>query len=326
MAVMTMIKAIQDGMRVEMERDDSVLVLGEDVGVNGGVFRATEGLYQQFGEKRVFDTPLAESGIIGTSVALAALGFRPVAEIQFQGFVYETMDQICSQAARLRFRSGGRFNVPMVIRSPFGGGVKTPEMHSDSLEALFLHTPGLKVVIPSNPYDAKGLLIAAIRDPDPVLYFEPMRLYRSVKQEVPEEAYTVPIGKARIVKEGSDVTLIAYGAMVPMAEKAALQAEKERGIKAEIIDLRTINPLDMDTLLASVEKTGRVVIVHEAVKTGGVGAELIARINESAILSLEAPVVRVTGYDTPYPISSLEDEWLPSVGRIRTAIDQVLDF
>ncbi|MEW9031275.1 MAG: alpha-ketoacid dehydrogenase subunit beta [Planifilum fimeticola] len=326
MAVMTMIKAIQDGMRAEMERDDSVLVLGEDVGVNGGVFRATEGLYQQFGEKRVFDTPLAESGIIGTSVALAALGFRPVAEIQFQGFVYETMDQICSQAARLRFRSGGRFNVPMVIRSPFGGGVKTPEMHSDSLEALFLHTPGLKVVIPSNPYDAKGLLIAAIRDPDPVLYFEPMRLYRSVKQEVPEEAYTVPIGKARIVKEGSDVTLIAYGAMVPMAEKAALQAEKERGIKAEIIDLRTITPLDMDTLLASVEKTGRVVIVHEAVKTGGVGAELIARINESAILSLEAPVVRVTGYDTPYPISSLEDEWLPSVGRIRTAIDQVLDF
>lgn len=326
MAVMTMIKAIQDGMRAEMERDDSVLVLGEDVGVNGGVFRATEGLYQQFGEKRVFDTPLAESGIIGTSVALAALGFRPVAEIQFQGFVYETMDQICSQAARLRFRSGGRFNVPMVIRSPFGGGVKTPEMHSDSLEALFLHTPGLKVVIPSTPYDAKGLLIAAIRDPDPVLYFEPMRLYRSVKQEVPEEAYTVPIGKARIVKEGSDVTLIAYGAMVPMAEKAALQAEKERGIKAEIIDLRTINPLDMDTLLASVEKTGRVVIVHEAVKTGGVGAELIARINEKAILHLEAPVVRVTGYDTPYPISSLEDEWLPSVGRIRTAIDQVLDF
>ncbi|MFS8514193.1 MAG: alpha-ketoacid dehydrogenase subunit beta [Planifilum fulgidum] len=326
MAVMTMIKAIQDGMRVEMERDDSVLVLGEDVGVNGGVFRATEGLYQQFGEKRVFDTPLAESGIIGTSVALAALGFRPVAEIQFQGFVYETMDQICSQAARLRFRSGGRFNVPLVIRSPFGGGVKTPELHSDSLEALFLHTPGLKVVIPSTPYDAKGLLIAAIRDPDPVLFFEPMRLYRSVKQEVPEEAYTVPIGKARIVKEGSDVTLVAYGAMVPMAEKAALQAEKERGITAEIIDLRTINPLDMDTLLASVEKTGRVVIVHEAVKTGGVGAELIARINERAILSLEAPVVRVTGYDTPYPISSLEDDWLPSVGRIRAAIDQVLDF
>jgi pyruvate dehydrogenase E1 component beta subunit len=323
---MTMIKAIQDGMRVEMERDDSVLVLGEDVGVNGGVFRATEGLYQQFGEKRVFDTPLAESGIIGTSVALAALGFRPVAEIQFQGFVYETMDQICSQAARLRFRSGGRFNVPLVIRSPFGGGVRTPEMHSDSLEALFLHTPGLKVVIPSTPYDAKGLLISAIRDPDPVLYFEPMRLYRSVKQEVPEEAYTVPIGKARIVKEGKDVTLVAFGAMVPMAEKAAQQAEEERGISAEIIDLRTINPLDMDTLLGSVEKTGRVVIVHEAVKTGGVGAELIARINERAILSLEAPVVRVTGYDTPYPISSLEDDWLPSVERIRAAIDQVLDF
>ena len=326
MAVMTMIKAIQDGMRVEMERDDSVLVLGEDVGVNGGVFRATEGLYQQFGEKRVFDTPLAESGIIGTSVALAALGFRPVAEIQFQGFVYETMDQICWQAARLRFRSGGRFNVPLVIRSPFGGGVRTPEMHSDSLEALFLHTPGLKVVIPSTPYDAKGLLISAIRDPDPVLYFEPMRLYRSVKQEVPEEAYTVPIGKARIVKEGKDVTLVAFGAMVPMAEKAAQQAEEERGISAEIIDLRTINPLDMDTLLGSVEKTGRVVIIHEAVKTGGVGAELMARINEKAILHLEAPVVRVTGYDTPYPISSLEDDWLPSVERIRAAIDQVLDF
>jgi pyruvate dehydrogenase E1 component beta subunit len=326
MATMTMIKAITDAMRVEMERDERVLVMGEDVGVNGGVFRATEGLYQQFGENRVFDTPLAESGIIGTAVALAATGFRPVAEIQFSGFVYETMDQICSQAARLRFRSGGRFNVPLVIRSPYGGGVKTPEMHSDSLEALFVHQPGLKVVIPSTPYDAKGLLISAMRDPDPVLFFEPMRLYRSVKQEVPEGEYTVPIGKANVVKEGNDVTLIAWGAMVPMAQKAAEQAEQERGITAEVIDLRTLAPMDMETILSSVEKTGRVVVVHEAVGTGGVGAEIIARINEEAILSLEAPVLRVTGFDTPYPISSLEDEWLPSVARIRTAIDKVLDF
>lgn len=326
MAEMTMIQAITDGMRAEMERDETVLVMGEDVGVNGGVFRATEGLYQKFGENRVFDTPLAESGIIGSAIGLATQNFKPIAEIQFQGFVYVPMDQISSQAARLRFRSGGRFNVPMVIRSPFGGGVKAPEMHSDSLEALFLHTPGLKIVIPSNPYDAKGLLISAIRDPDPVLYFEPMRLYRSVKGEVPEEAYTVPLGKANVVKEGSDVTLIAYGTMVGVAEKAAAIAEQERGISAEVIDLRSIVPMDMETILASVKKTGRVIVVHEAVQSGGVAAEIMARINEEAILHLESPVLRVTGFDTPFPIPMIEDEWMPSAERVRTAIDQVLDF
>ena len=326
MAEMTMIQAITDGMRAEMERDETVLVMGEDVGVNGGVFRATEGLYQKFGENRVFDTPLAESGIIGSAIGLATQNFKPIAEIQFQGFVYVPMDQISSQAARLRFRSGGRFNVPMVIRSPFGGGVKAPEMHSDSLEALFLHTPGLKIVIPSNPYDAKGLLISAIRDPDPVLYFEPMRLYRSVKGEVPEEAYTVPLGKANVVKEGSDVTLIAYGTMVGVAEKAAAIAEQERGISAEVIDLRSIVPMDIETILASVKKTGRVIVVHEAVQSGGVAAEIMARINEEAILHLESPVLRVTGFDTPFPIPMIEDEWMPSAERVRTAIDQVLDF
>ncbi|GGE09216.1 pyruvate dehydrogenase E1 component subunit beta [Marinithermofilum abyssi] len=326
MATMTLIKAINDAMRVEMERDENVVVLGEDVGVNGGVFRATEGLYQTFGEKRSFDTPLAESGIIGASIGLATMGFKPVAEIQFAGFIYECMDQISTQAARLSFRSGGRFNVPLTIRIPYGGGVKTPEMHSDSLEALFLHSPGVKVVVPSNPYDAKGLLISAIRDEDPVMFYEPMKLYRSVKGEVPEEAYTVPIGKANVVQEGSDVTLIAYGAMVPMAQKAAEKAEKERGVKAEVIDLRTISPLDLETIIGSVEKTGRAVVIHEAAQTGGVGAEIVARINEEAILSLEAPVQRVTGFDTPYPPSAIEDEWLPTPERICAGIYKTLDF
>ncbi|MFD1427895.1 pyruvate dehydrogenase E1 component beta subunit [Kroppenstedtia sanguinis] len=326
MATMTLINAINHAMRVEMERDKNVVVMGEDVGVNGGVFRATADLYQTFGEKRSFDTPLAESAIIGTAIGLASQGFRPVPEIQFAGFVYECMDQISTQAARLRMRSGGRFNVPITIRVPYGGGVKTPEMHSDSLEALFLHSPGVKVVMPSNPYDAKGLLISAIRDDDPVIFYEPMKLYRSVKAEVPEEDYTVPLGKAHVVKEGTDVTLIAYGAMVPLCEKAAAQAEKERGIQVEVIDLRTISPFDLDTIISSVEKTHRAVVVHEAAQTGGVGAELSARIHEEAILSLEAPVVRVTGFDTPYPLTAIEDEWLPTVDRVCAGIYKTLDF
>lgn len=326
MATMTLIKAINDAMRVEMEQDENVIVLGEDVGVNGGVFRATADLYQTFGEKRSFDTPLAESAIIGSAIGMASQGFRPVPEIQFSGFVYECMDQIATQAARLRMRSGGRFHVPITIRIPYGGGVKTPEMHSDSLEALFMHSPGVKVVIPSNPYDAKGLLISAIRDNDPVIFFEPMKLYRSVKAEVPEEAYTVPLGKANVVKEGDDVTLIAYGSMVSLAEKAAAQAEKERGAKVEVIDLRTISPFDLETIIGSVQKTNRAVIVHEAPQSGGVGAELAARINEEAILSLEAPVVRVTGFDTPYPLTAIEDEWLPTVERVCAGIYKTLDF
>ncbi|QKG83527.1 alpha-ketoacid dehydrogenase subunit beta [Kroppenstedtia pulmonis] len=326
MATMTLIKAINDGLRAEMERDENVIVMGEDVGVNGGVFRATENLYQTFGEKRSFDTPLAESAIIGTAIGLASQGFRPVPEIQFAGFIYECMDQVATQAARIRMRSGGRYNAPITIRIPYGGGVKTPEMHSDSLEALFLHSPGVKVVVPSNPYDAKGLLISAIRDEDPVMFYEPMKLYRSIKGEVPEEAYTVPLGKANVVREGTDVTLIAYGAMVQVAEKAADQAEKERGIKVEVIDLRTISPLDLETIIQSVEKTGRAVVVHEAAKTGGVGAEIVARINEEAILSLEAPVVRVTGFDTPYPLTAIEDEWLPTPERVCAGIYKTIDF
>ncbi|MDR6225942.1 alpha-ketoacid dehydrogenase subunit beta [Desmospora profundinema] len=326
MATMTLIQAINHALRVEMERDENVIVMGEDVGVNGGVFRATADLYQDFGEKRSFDTPLAESAIIGTAIGLANHGFRPVPEIQFAGFVYECMDQISTQAARIRMRSGGRFTAPITIRIPYGGGVKTPEMHSDSLEALFLHSPGVKVVVPSTPYDAKGLLISAIRDDDPVIFYEPMKLYRSIKADVPEEAYTVPLGKANVVREGSDVTLIAYGSMVHVAEKAAAQAEKERGVKAEVIDLRTISPFDLETIIGSVTKTHRAVIVHEAAQTGGVGAELSARIHEEAILSLEAPVERVTGFDTPYPLTAIEDEYLPTVDRICAGIYKTLDF
>lgn len=326
MANLTLVQAVQDALKTEMALDDTVLVMGEDVGVNGGVFRATDGLYQEFGDNRVFDTPLAESGIIGTALGLAVTGFKPVAEIQFMGFIYECMDAICSQAARLRMRTGGKYNVPMVIRTPYGGGVKTPEMHSDSLEALFLHTPGVKVVTPSSPYEAKGLLISAIRDPDPVIFMEPMSLYRSFREEVPAEAYTIPLGKARVVREGTDITLIGYGPAVSRAEKAAEQLAEKRGVKAEIIDLRTIAPFDIDTIIASIEKTNKAVVIHEAVRAAGAGAEIAAQINEKAILHLEAPVLRVTGFDTPYPPNAVEDEWLPSVERIVWTAEKVLDF
>ncbi len=326
MAEMTMIQAINEAIRLSMSRDDRVIVLGEDVGKNGGVFRATEGLMQQFGEHRVFDTPLAESGIIGTSIGLAVNGMRPIAEIQFLGFIYETMDQIAAQAARLRFRSWGRYSVPLVIRAPFGGGVRTPELHSDSLEALFLHTPGLKVVMPSTPYDAKGLLLAALNDPDPVLFLEPMKLYRAFREEVPEGYYEVPLGQAKVVQEGSDVSLIAWGPTVPVALEAARQVNEAQGVSCEVIDVRTISPLDTRTLIHSVKKTGKAVIVHEAVKSGGVGAEIIARINEGAFLALEAPIARVTGYDTPYPVPSIEDHWLPGVGRVVEAIQRTVSY
>lgn len=320
-----MIEAINQALAQEMERDERVIVLGEDVGVNGGVFRATDKLQAKFGENRVFDTPLAESGIIGTSVGLAMNGMRPVAEIQFLGFIYETMDQICSQAARMRFRSAGRYTVPMVIRSPFSGNVRSPELHSDSLEALFMHTPGLKVVIPSNPYDAKGLLISAIRENDPVLFFEPMKLYRSFRAEVPEEVYTIPIGKAAVIKEGEDATVVTYGGTVPMVQKVAEQFQ-QKGIDLEVIDLRTISPIDIDTIKESVEKTGRLLIVHEAVKTGGVGAEIIALLNENIFYSLAAPIVRVTGYDTPYPVQTVEDDWLPNEQRINEGLEKLLAY
>lgn len=326
MAQMTMVQAITDAMRVELKRDETVLVFGEDVGKNGGVFRATEGLQSEFGEQRVFDTPLAESGIGGLAVGLSINGFRPVAEIQFFGFVFETFDAIASQATRMRYRSGGRFSSPITFRSPFGGGVKTPELHADSLEGLMLQTSGLKVVIPSNPYDAKGLLISAIRDNDPVVFLEHMKLYRSFRQEVPEGEYTIPLGKANIVKEGSDVTIITYGAMVHTSLKAAEEIEKARGAKVEVIDLRTISPLDIDTIVESVKKTNRAIVVQEAQRTSGVAAEIIAQINERAILHLEAPVLRVTSPDTVYPFAQAEDVWLPDVKRVVDGLTQVLDF
>lgn len=326
MAQMTMIQAITDALRVELARDDRVLVFGEDVGKNGGVFRATEGLQKEFGEHRVFDTPLAESGIGGLAVGLSINGFRPVAEIQFFGFVFETFDAIASQAARMRYRSGGRYHSPVTFRSPFGGGVKTPELHADSLEGLFLQTPGVKVVIPSGPYDAKGLLIASIRDNDPVIFLEHMKLYRSFREEVPEGEYSLPLGQAKVVREGSDVTIITYGAMVHTSLKAADELEKMRGAKAEVIDLRTINPLDMETVIASVKKTNRAIVVQEAQKSAGVAAEVIAQINEKAILHLEAPVLRVTSPDTVYPFAMAEDIWLPDVKRVVDGLVQVLDF
>ena len=318
-----MVEAIRQAMLQEMEQNERVILLGEDIGVNGGVFRATEGLYEKFGENRVFDTPLAESGIIGSAVGLAMNGMRPVAEIQFFGFIYQTMDQVCGQAARMRYRSGGRFTVPIVIRAPFGGNVRAPELHSDSLEALFLHTPGLKVVIPSNPFDAKGLLISAIRDDNPVLFLESLKLYRSYREEVPEEAYSVPIGKAAVLIEGENATIVTYGGSVPMVKKI-VEEYKTQGIHLELIDLRTISPLDIKTIKESVEKTGRLMIVHEAVKTGGVGAEIIARINEECFYSLAAPIVRVTGYDTPYPVQTMEDDWLPNEARINEGLVSLL--
>ncbi|QQE76259.1 alpha-ketoacid dehydrogenase subunit beta [Brevibacillus composti] len=326
MAQMTMVQAITDALRVELKRDETVLVFGEDVGKNGGVFRATEGLQAEFGEQRVFDTPLAESGIGGLAVGLSVNGFRPVAEIQFFGFVFETFDAIASQASRMRYRSGGRYHSPVTFRSPFGGGVKTPELHADSLEGLILQTPGVKVVIPSNPYDAKGLLISAIRDNDPVVFLEHMKLYRSFRQEVPEGEYTIPLGKANVVKEGSDVTIITYGAMVHTSLKAAEELEKARGAKVEVIDLRTINPIDIETIVESVKKTNRAIVVQEAQKTSGVAAEIIAQINERAILHLEAPVLRITAPDTVYPFAQAEDIWLPDVKRVVDGLTRVLDF
>jgi pyruvate dehydrogenase E1 component beta subunit len=326
MAQMTMIQAITDAMRVELARDSNVLVFGEDVGRVGGVFRATEGLQKEFGEERVFDTPLAESGIGGLAVGLSVQGFRPVAEIQFIGFVFEVMDSISGQASRLRYRSGGRYNAPIVFRTPFGGGVKAPELHTDSLEGLFMQTPGLKVVVPSNPYDAKGLMISAIRDNDPVFFMEHLKLYRGFRAEVPEGEYTVPIGKANVVREGTDVTVLAYGAMVHTAVKAAEELEKTRGAKAEVIDLRSLVPLDTDTILASVNKTGRVVVVQEAQRSAGAAAEIIARINEKAILQLEAPVIRVTAPDTVFAFGQIEDKWLPDPARVLAGMNTVLDF
>lgn len=325
MANLNLVQAVNQALREEMRRDERVVVLGEDVGINGGVFRATEGLYEEFGPNRVIDTPLSESGIVGTAIGMAVYGLRPVAEIQFSGFMPPAFDQLISHAARIRWRSRGRFSCPLVVRSPCGGGVKALEHHSESTEAILVHMPGIKVVMPATPYDAKGLLISSIRDPDPVVFLEPLRLYRAFREEVPEGEYTVPLGKAKVVREGEDISIFAWGAMVRVALEAAERASDQK-ISAEVIDLRTLSPLDIETVLASAKKTGRVIIVHEAPKTGGFGAELAALINEKALLNLEAPVLRVTGFDTPMPYSKMEDYYLPNAERVLDAIQRVMSF
>jgi 2-oxoisovalerate dehydrogenase E1 component beta subunit len=318
MPQMNMVQAVNDALRVEMKRDGRVVVLGEDVGKVGGVFRVTQGLYEEFGPDRVIDTPLSEGGIIGTAIGMALNGLRPVPEIQFADFIFPAFDQIVSELAKLRYRSGGEYPASVVIRAPAGGGIRGGLYHSQSPEAYFIHTPGLKVVCPSNPYDAKGLLLASIRDEDTVLFFEPKRLYRAARADVPEGDYTVPLSQARVVREGRGVTVIAWGAMLYEAIEASNKAAAE-GVDCEVIDLRTLWPVDIDTIVASVKKTGRVVIVHEAPKTCGFGAELVALVNEKAFLHLEAPPVRVTGWDTPFPYT-LEMDYLPLAGRILPAI------
>ena len=322
---LTIAQAVRDAMLEEMDRDETVIVLGEDVGVDGGVFRATDGLIERFGSDRVIDTPLAESAIIGMSVGLAATGFRPIAEIQFMGFVYPAINQLFAHAARMRNRSRGRLGCPMVVRMPYGGGIHPPEHHSESYEALFLNTPGFKVVVPSNPYDAKGLLTSSIRDDDPVLFMEPKRIYRAFREPVAAGSFTVPLGKADIARQGTDVTLIAWGAMVRVCLDAAEVLAREE-IDAEVVDLRTLNPLDRETLIESVVKTGRAVVVHEAPKTAGFGAEIVAQINEHALLQLEAPVERVAGFDVVFPLAQNEKLYLPSRARIVKAVEKVLAF
>lgn len=326
MAQLTMAQAITDALRVSLNDDENVLLFGEDVGRYGGVFRVTQDLQKEFGDDRVFDTPLAESGIGGLAIGLALQGFRPVAEIQFIGFIYEAMDSILAQAPRMRFRSGGKRTSAITFRAPFGSGVKAAEFHSDPLEGLMAQSPGIKVVIPSNPYDAKGLLISSIQDNDPVFFLEHMKLYRSFRQEVPEGSYTVPIGKANVVREGSDLTIVSYGAMVQTSVKAAEELAKSRGLQAEVIDLRTVSPIDIETIVSSVKKTNHAIVVQEAQKMAGVAAEVVAQINEYAILHLEAPVLRVASPDIPFTFHMIEEQWVPDVARIVKAANQVLDF
>ncbi len=325
MAKRNMVEAINLALREEMERDSRVLVLGEDVGREGGVFRVTDGLQKRFGAERVIDTPLAEAGIVGVAFGMAVNELRPIAEIQFEGFLYPCLDQINNHLGRIRNRSRGRFTCPMVIRSPYGGGIHAPEHHSDSPEAILAHIPGIKVVIPSTPYEAKGLLLSSIRDPDPVVFLEPKRIYRAIREEVPEGDYTIPLGKARFAREGKDVTIIAWGAMVREVLNAADQLKGDK-IDVEVIDLRTISPIDAETIITSIRKTGRGVIVHEAPKTCGLGAEIIALINEKALLSLQAPVERVTGFDIPVPLMKTEQYNLPNPKRIVSAVKKVMSF
>jgi pyruvate dehydrogenase E1 component beta subunit len=325
MAQLNLVEAINRALREEMERDSAVLLLGEDVGKEGGVFRVTEGLQAAFGEQRAIDTPLAESGIVGIAFGLALLGLRPVAELQFMGFLPPALDQIISHVGRIRNRSRGEFTAPLVIRMPYGGGIHAPEHHSESNEAILAHIPGIKAVIPSTPADALGLLKSAIRDPDPVLFLEPKRIYRAIKGEVPDGEHLVPLGRARLVRPGRDVTLVAWGAMVREAEKAAEELAGE-GVEAEILDPRTVSPLDAEAIIASVKKTGRCVVVHEAPRTCGLGAEISALLMEAALLHLRAPVARVTGFDTVMPLPQGEHFYLPDVGRIAAAVRKTMSF
>ncbi len=326
MARLNMVEAIDQALQQEMQRDPKVVILGEDVGRDGGVFRVTDGLAQRYGEERVIDTPLAESGIVGMAIGMAIAGYRPVAEIQFSGFIYPAYDQLVSHAARMRHRSRGEFTVPLVVRTPYGGGIRALEHHSESMEAVFAHVPGLKVVIPADPYEAKGLLIAAVRDPDPVMFFEPARVYRAIKAEVPEAPYTLPIGKARVVREGTDVTLLAWGAQVRTIREAAQRLEAEGSADAEVVDVRSLSPFDFGTVTASVAKTGRAIIVHEAPRTCGFGAEISAQIMERCVLNLKSPVRRITGLDVIPPLAKLEDYYQPDVETVVETVKQLRDF
>ncbi len=321
----TLVEAINEALHGEMERDESVLVMGEDVGRSGGVFRVTAGLQERFGADRCVDTPLAEAGILGTALGLCMVGWRPVVEMQYDAFSYPALDQLITHVGRYRWRSGGKMNVPVTVRMPYGGGVRAPELHEESPEAYYVHTPGIKVAIPSTPADAKGLLTAAIRDPDPVVFLEPKVLYRTDRDDVPQGEHYIPLGQARIVREGTDATVIAYGAMVRVAEEAA-QALAAEDVSVTVLDLRTLRPLDEDALLESVRRTGRVVIVQEAPRTAGFGAEIAAIVAERALLDLHAPIERVTGYDVPFPHWRLEDVYLPSAERVASAIRRTLEY
>lgn len=323
---LTLIQAINDALKTVLEEDKNTLLLGEDIGVNGGVFRATDGLQKQFGAKRVIDTPLSEAGFVGTAVGMALNGLKPIVEIQFLGFIYPAYEQIATHVTRTRTRTMGHYQLPMVIRAPYGAGVRSPEIHSDSVEALFTHLPGIKVVCPSNAYDAKGLLIAAIEDPDPVLFLEPMRLYRGERDDVPSEKYTVNLGEGKQVETGEDVTVIGWGAMMPIIKKATVNMRENQAISCDVIDMRTLYPLDKDIIAESVQKTGRVVIVHEAHSTGGVGSEITSVINDTSFLYLRAPIERVTGFDVPVPMFALENDYLPTPERVEAAIRKVVHF
>ena len=325
MAVLNILNAVNHTLDYEMEKNKNVIVYGEDVGLEGGVFRATTGLQKKYGRDRCFDTPLAEAGIAGTAIGMAINGLVPVVEIQFSGFVLPALNQIIAHAARMRNRSRGKYNLPMVIRMPYGGGIRALEHHSESLEAVFGHIPGLKTVIPSTPYDTKGLLLSAIREPDPVIFLEPKQIYRAFKQEVPEGDYSIPIGKAKVIKEGKDVTVVAYGALIHEVQKAVKELENE-GISVELIDLRTISPIDRDTIIKSVQKTGRFVVVHEAVKSFSVSSELISIVNEGAFLYLEAPPTRVTGFDIIVPLPKGENHFIIDSKRIFNKIKEVVSF